>query len=117
LVPDDTRFAPGSSESAFEQVSPGMPESKVLELLGPPLGTRTYRRTSQYVFFVGGTGLFERDEPSTCEGNEGCEEAGTITRDLHYSAPGERSESFYIRSIAVSEDGVVLAKLAWFYAD
>ena len=110
LAPDDTRFAPQFSESAFEKISPGMPEGDVIGLLGPPLGTTAYRGQ----LLLGGTGIFENDEVTPPRGGP---PVGPLRRLLHYSKPGEKYESFHVRSIEISESGLVEEKSAWFHVD
>ena len=57
----DTRFAPGFSKAGFEKIECGMPENKVVDLIGPPLWIKPQAaRTSHEEWGYSGDGALGR---------------------------------------------------------
>lgn len=107
MFPDDTEYPSGFRESGFREIEPGMGLQKVLDLVGPPLRV-TYYQAREFVAerVVGTKSDVRGEEPDSWD-----------EMVLVYSKPGDRYQHYYVRTIVVDRDGVVLRIGSSFYND
>ena len=102
MLPDQTVYSEGFSESRFGQIRPGMTEREVLEVIGRPMSVTEHTRGRVY-------------ETSWSETPSAV--AGVEFRWWTYSKPGRLSESYEMRAVKLSPEGRVLEVIREHYAD
>jgi hypothetical protein len=110
ISPDDTRYAPGFTESSFGRIVPGMTIHEVVSVVGHPLRiTETTGPFPARTYSVvrGEAVLIEEQRP-------GSPVDGIV---YYYAERGPYFESYVVRNVVFSSDSRVARVVAGFNAD
>ena len=113
VMPEDTIYGPGYSESCFQKVTLGMTTSEVEKLVGLPLEISEHSGltfTRRYTISGG---------VRTLVGEWGNSDSPPIIDKIrwYYSKPGPQHDHYYMRIIKFSGEGKVIEKRHEFYYD